>query len=116
MTLSCYDILQQSRQLPGWVLILVLSALCRLSNVLSYQTLLIGQVSTTDIDPLFSWQYDESAPCPVSQVAILCESTKPCLPERMPPRILQAGLHHLYKRNERNYEARISWPFHGRYT
>jgi hypothetical protein len=46
MTLSSYDVFQQSRQLPG------------------YQTIMLGQILTNETDPLFSWQYDESAPCP----------------------------------------------------
>ncbi|KAJ0306670.1 hypothetical protein COL516b_004463 [Colletotrichum fioriniae] len=41
MTLS-----SQSRQLPG------------------YQTSMIGQILTNETDPLFSWQYNASAPCP----------------------------------------------------
>ncbi|KAJ3943072.1 uncharacterized protein N0V96_007305 [Colletotrichum fioriniae] len=45
---SCpmYDVFQQSRQLPG------------------YQTSMIGQILTNETDPLFSWQYNASAPCP----------------------------------------------------
>ncbi|KXH25280.1 cytidine and deoxycytidylate deaminase zinc-binding region [Colletotrichum salicis] len=46
MTLSSYDVFQQSRQLPG------------------YQTSMIGQILTNETDPLFSWQYNTSAPCP----------------------------------------------------
>ncbi|CAO2653064.1 Nn.00g024750.m01.CDS01 [Neocucurbitaria sp. VM-36] len=46
MTLSSYDVFQQSRQLPGW------------------QTSMLGQILTNETDPLFSWQYNESAPCP----------------------------------------------------
>ncbi|KAI3543737.1 cytidine and deoxycytidylate deaminase zinc-binding region [Colletotrichum filicis] len=46
MTLSSYDVFQQSRQLPG------------------YQTSMIGQILTNETDPLFSWQYNASAPCP----------------------------------------------------
>ncbi|KFA79705.1 hypothetical protein S40288_11695 [Stachybotrys chartarum IBT 40288] len=50
MTLSSYDVFQQSRQLPG------------------YQTVMLGQILTNETDPLFSWQYDESEPCPNSCV------------------------------------------------
>lgn len=46
MTLSSYDVFQQSRQLPG------------------YQTVMLGQILTNETDPLFSWQYDESEACP----------------------------------------------------
>ncbi|CZR54850.1 uncharacterized protein PAC_04734 [Phialocephala subalpina] len=46
MTLSSYDVFQQSRQLPG------------------YQTSMLGQILTNETDPLFSWQYNESYPCP----------------------------------------------------
>ncbi|KAF9874789.1 hypothetical protein CkaCkLH20_07926 [Colletotrichum karsti] len=46
MTLGSYDVFQQSRQLPG------------------YQTSMIGQILTNETDPLFSWQYNASAPCP----------------------------------------------------
>ncbi|GKT45331.1 uncharacterized protein ColSpa_05512 [Colletotrichum spaethianum] len=46
MTLSSYDVFQQSRQLPG------------------YQTVMLGQILTNETDPLFSWQYNGSAPCP----------------------------------------------------
>ncbi|TQN68574.1 Guanosine deaminase [Colletotrichum shisoi] len=46
MTLSSYDVFQQSRQLPG------------------YQTVMVGQILTNETDPLFSWQYNASAPCP----------------------------------------------------
>ncbi|KZL79365.1 cytidine and deoxycytidylate deaminase zinc-binding region [Colletotrichum incanum] len=46
MTLSSYDVFQQSRQLPG------------------YQTVMIGQILANETDPLFSWQYNASAPCP----------------------------------------------------
>ncbi|ORY65027.1 cytidine deaminase-like protein [Pseudomassariella vexata] len=46
MTLSSYDVFQQSRQLPG------------------YQTVMLGQILTNETDPLFSWQYNASAPCP----------------------------------------------------
>ncbi|KAK2036889.1 cytidine deaminase-like protein [Colletotrichum somersetense] len=46
MTLSSYDVFQQSRQLPG------------------YQTVMIGQILTNETDLLFSWQYNASAPCP----------------------------------------------------
>ncbi|KAK9797962.1 putative Cytidine deaminase-like protein [Seiridium cardinale] len=46
MTLSSYDVFQQSRQLPG------------------YQTVMLGQILTNETDPLFSWQYDPNAPCP----------------------------------------------------
>lgn len=41
MTLSSYDVFQQSRQLPGW------------------QTSMLGQILTNETDPLFSWQYNE---------------------------------------------------------
>ena len=41
MTLSSYDVFQQSRQLPG------------------YQTVMLGQILTNETDPLFSWQYNE---------------------------------------------------------
>lgn len=41
MTLSSYDVFQQSRQLPG------------------YQTSMLGQILTNETDPLFSWQYNE---------------------------------------------------------
>ncbi|EFQ32122.1 cytidine and deoxycytidylate deaminase zinc-binding region [Colletotrichum graminicola] len=46
MTLSNYDVFQQSRQLPG------------------YQTVMTGQILTNETDPLFSRQYNASAPCP----------------------------------------------------
>ncbi|KAK2054734.1 cytidine deaminase-like protein [Colletotrichum caudatum] len=46
MTLSSYDVFQQSRQLPG------------------YQTVMVGQILANETDPLFSWQYNASAPCP----------------------------------------------------
>ncbi|KAG4415599.1 hypothetical protein IFR04_011268 [Cadophora malorum] len=46
MTLSSYDVFQQSRQLPG------------------YQTSMLGQILTNETDPLFSWQYNETYPCP----------------------------------------------------
>ncbi|KAK1585605.1 cytidine deaminase-like protein [Colletotrichum navitas] len=46
MTLSSYDVFQQSRQLPG------------------HQTVMIGQILANETDPLFSWQYNASAPCP----------------------------------------------------
>jgi tRNA(Arg) A34 adenosine deaminase TadA len=46
ITLSSYDVFQQTRQLPG------------------YQTVMLGQILTNETDPLFSWQYDESYPCP----------------------------------------------------
>jgi hypothetical protein len=42
MTLSSYDVFQQSRQLPG------------------FQTLMLGQILTNETDPLFSWQYNEA--------------------------------------------------------
>jgi hypothetical protein len=41
MTLSSYDVFQQSRQLPG------------------FQTSMLGQILTNETDPLFSWQYNE---------------------------------------------------------
>lgn len=40
MTMSSYDVFQQSRQLPGW------------------QTSMLGQILTNETDPLFSWQYN----------------------------------------------------------
>jgi tRNA(Arg) A34 adenosine deaminase TadA len=46
ITLSSYDVFQQTRQLPG------------------YQTVMLGQILTNETDPLFSWQYDEDYPCP----------------------------------------------------
>ncbi|KAH6679384.1 cytidine deaminase-like protein [Halenospora varia] len=46
ITLSSYDVFQQTRQLPG------------------YQTMMLGQILTNETDPLFSWQYNESYPCP----------------------------------------------------
>jgi tRNA(Arg) A34 adenosine deaminase TadA len=46
ITMSSYDVFQQTRQLPG------------------YQTVMLGQILTNETDPLFSWQYNESAPCP----------------------------------------------------
>ncbi|KAG4435174.1 hypothetical protein IFR05_009343 [Cadophora sp. M221] len=46
MTLSSYDVFQQSRQLPG------------------YQTSMLGQILTNETNPLFSWQYNETYPCP----------------------------------------------------
>jgi len=51
MTLSSYDVFQQSRQLPG------------------YQTSMLGQILTNETDPLFSWQYNEV--CYVSPGEIL---------------------------------------------
>jgi hypothetical protein len=41
MTLSSYDVFQQSRQLPG------------------FQTSMLGQILTNETDSLFSWQYNE---------------------------------------------------------
>lgn len=41
MTLSSYDVFQQSRQLPG------------------FQTSMLGQILSNETDPLFSWQYNE---------------------------------------------------------
>lgn len=41
MTLSSYDVFQQSRQLPG------------------FQTVMLGQILVNETDPLFSWQYNE---------------------------------------------------------
>lgn len=41
ITLSSYDVFQQTRALPG------------------YQTLLLGQVLSNETDPLFSWQYND---------------------------------------------------------
>jgi hypothetical protein len=41
MTLSSYDVFQQSRQLPG------------------FQTVMLGQILSNETDPLFSWQYNE---------------------------------------------------------
>jgi hypothetical protein len=46
ITLSSYDVFQQTRQLPG------------------YQTGMLRQILTNETDPLFSWQYNESYPCP----------------------------------------------------
>lgn len=46
ITMSSYDVFQQTRQLPG------------------YQTVMLGQALTNETDPLFSWQYNESYPCP----------------------------------------------------
>ncbi|KAH8927815.1 cytidine deaminase-like protein [Atractiella rhizophila] len=46
ITLSSYDVFQQTRQLPG------------------YQTIMLGQILTNETDPLFSWQYNETYPCP----------------------------------------------------
>ncbi|KAK0099540.1 hypothetical protein ONS96_009567 [Cadophora gregata f. sp. sojae] len=46
ITISSYDVFQQTRQLPG------------------YQTSMLGQILTNETDPLFSWQYNESYPCP----------------------------------------------------
>jgi tRNA(Arg) A34 adenosine deaminase TadA len=46
ITLSSYDVFQQTRQLPG------------------YQTVMLGKILTNETDPLFSWQYNESYPCP----------------------------------------------------
>jgi tRNA(Arg) A34 adenosine deaminase TadA len=46
ITMSSYDVFQQTRQLPG------------------YQTVMLGQILTNETDPLFSWQYNESYPCP----------------------------------------------------
>ena len=45
MTLSSYDVIQQSRQLPG------------------YQTSMLGQILANETDPLFSWQYNEVGDC-----------------------------------------------------
>ena len=41
MTLSSYDVFQQSRQLPG------------------FYTSMLGKILTNEMDPLFSWQYNE---------------------------------------------------------
>ncbi|KAL1647531.1 hypothetical protein SLS61_007357 [Didymella pomorum] len=41
ITMSSYDVFQQTRQLPG------------------YQTVMLGQILTNETDPLFSWQYNE---------------------------------------------------------
>jgi len=41
ITLSSYDIFQQTRQLPG------------------FQTSMLGQILTNETNPLFSWQYNE---------------------------------------------------------
>ncbi|OAL05333.1 cytidine deaminase-like protein [Phaeosphaeriaceae sp. SRC1lsM3a] len=46
ITMSSYDVFQQTRQLPG------------------YQTVMLGQILTNETDPLFSWQYNEDYPCP----------------------------------------------------
>lgn len=46
ITMSSYDVFQQTRQLPG------------------YQTIMLGQILTNETDPLFNWQYNESYPCP----------------------------------------------------
>ena len=46
LTLSSYDIFQQSRALPG------------------PQTMMLGSILTNETDPLFSWQYQPDAPCP----------------------------------------------------
>ncbi|PVI04061.1 cytidine deaminase-like protein [Periconia macrospinosa] len=46
ITMASYDVFQQSRQLPG------------------FQTSMLGQILTNETDPLFSWQYNESYPCP----------------------------------------------------
>jgi tRNA(Arg) A34 adenosine deaminase TadA len=46
LTLSSYDIFQQSRALPG------------------IQTMMLGSILTNETDPLFSWQYQPDAPCP----------------------------------------------------
>ncbi|GKT93389.1 cytidine deaminase-like protein [Colletotrichum tofieldiae] len=35
-----------------------------LSSLPGYQTVMIGQILTNETDPLFSWQYNASAPCP----------------------------------------------------
>jgi len=46
MTLSSYDVFQQSRALPG------------------VQTMMLGSVLTNETDPLFSWQYQPDVACP----------------------------------------------------
>ncbi|KAF2034560.1 hypothetical protein EK21DRAFT_56128 [Setomelanomma holmii] len=46
ITISSYDVFQQTRQLPG------------------YQTVMLRQILTNETDPLFSWQYDDSYPYP----------------------------------------------------
>ncbi|KAF3053204.1 hypothetical protein E8E11_011710 [Didymella keratinophila] len=46
ITMSSYDVFQQTRQLPG------------------YQTVMLGHILTNETDPLFSWQYNGSALCP----------------------------------------------------
>ena len=48
MTLSSYDVFQQSRQLPG------------------FQTSMLGQILTNETDPLFSWQYNEVSAHPLA--------------------------------------------------
>lgn len=40
ITMSSYDVFQQTRQLPG------------------FQTLMLGQILKNETDPLFSWQYN----------------------------------------------------------
>lgn len=55
LTLSLYDIFQQSRALPG------------------IQTMMLGSILTSETDPLFGWQYQPDAPCPNRCVRI--EST-----------------------------------------
>lgn len=46
MTLSSYDVFQQSRALPG------------------VQTMMLGSILTNETDTLFSWQYQPDMPCP----------------------------------------------------
>ena len=51
ITMSSYDVFQQTRQLPGW------------------QTSMLGQILTNETDPLFSWQYNEVRRVGVESVA-----------------------------------------------
>jgi hypothetical protein len=46
ITMSSYDVFQQTCQLLG----------C--------QTVMLGQILPSETDPLYSWQYNESYPCP----------------------------------------------------
>lgn len=56
MTLSSYDVFQQSRALPG------------------VQTAMLGRILGNETDPLFSWQYDPEYPCPNGCVRVESEA------------------------------------------
>ncbi|KIP11979.1 hypothetical protein PHLGIDRAFT_510279 [Phlebiopsis gigantea 11061_1 CR5-6] len=64
ITLSSYNIFQQS-------------------VLLGTSTQFVGNILGNETDPMFAWQFDESAPCPSSCVRTNIDATPTCVPTKV---------------------------------